>query len=157
PSDLIGRLLAERGDHWTQINLPAIDEGGNALWPEEWPIEALRHRRAEVGEWEFASLYMGMPRPRGSEVFKTPVFYENPEIAGRKIIIGVDPAASAKNRADYSAAVVLAVAGYGAEMRADVLEVVREHLEIPELCTKLLDLQKRWNAPLVVEDVGVGK
>jgi predicted phage terminase large subunit-like protein len=48
--DLIGRLLADEeqgGDKWRVVRMPAIDEDGNALWPERWPIERLMARRAK--------------------------------------------------------------------------------------------------------------
>jgi predicted phage terminase large subunit-like protein len=156
--DLQGRLLAERGDQWVHISIPAIDEDGNALWPGGgWDLEALRQKRAEIGEWEFAALYQGSPRPRGSQLFKDFVRYEAPILADRKIVIGVDPAATAKTRSDYSAAVVLAVGGYGADMRGDVLEVYRAQVEIPDLCVALEKLQAKHNGVLVIEDAGAAK
>jgi len=72
--DLIGRLkagMAEGGEQWTVIRLPAIAEeddpmgraAGDALWPEMWPIEALIEARKSVGGLGWASLYQQSPKP----------------------------------------------------------------------------------------------
>lgn len=155
--DLIGRLTQEEDGEWEVVNLPALDPDGVPLWPDHWGAEDLRHKKAEVGEYDWASLYQGQPRPRGGELFRDPARYETPELAGARIVIGVDPAATAESHADYSVATVLAFRGAGADMRADVLEVYRAQVEIPRLCEELLQLQKKYTAPLVVEAAGVGK
>jgi predicted phage terminase large subunit-like protein len=155
--DLIGRLARDQAALWEVLNLPALDEEGDALWPEQWSAEALAEKRAEIGEYDFASLYLGSPRVRGTNVFREPARCTAPEINGRRILIGVDVAATVNTRSDYSVAVVLAVTGSGAKMRADIIDVYRDQVEIPRLCIELERLQKKWNAPLVVESVGVGK
>ena len=46
--DLSGMLLAQQaagGDRWTVVELPAITEEGNALWPDAYPLEALERIR----------------------------------------------------------------------------------------------------------------
>ena len=166
--DLIGRLEREsakfaesggiEGEHWDTINLRAIDErSGEALWPERWPVDVLLRRRRTVGEYEWAALFQGRPRPRGAKLFREPARYEHPEIAGRRIIIGVDVAGTKSSRADWTVAAVLAVTGEADELCADVLEVLRLQEEIPRVCRELEALQKRWDAPLVIEGSGLGK
>jgi hypothetical protein len=42
--DLCGRLLAQQaagGDRWEVVELPAINDNGEALWPDAYPIDAL--------------------------------------------------------------------------------------------------------------------
>jgi predicted phage terminase large subunit-like protein len=168
--DLIGRCLRERekydatdgqdGEPWEHINLQAIDDiTEQALWPEQWPIEILNRRRAAVGEYDWASLFQGHPRPRGSKVFQDPQRYEGTaSTAGKRIIIGVDVAGTAKTTANWTVAVVFAIGGHGDDMTADVIEVERLQATIPEVCRKLHELQKRYGgAPLVVENAGIGK
>jgi predicted phage terminase large subunit-like protein len=156
-SDMIGRLMSEQPGVWEVLNLPALDDEGVALWPERWGAEDLADKRAEIGEYDFASLYLGSPRLRGTNVFREPARYQAPDITGRRILIGVDVAATVSTRSDYSVAVVMAVKGAGAKLEADILEVFRAQLEIPALCVELERLQRKWNAPLIVESVGVGK
>jgi predicted phage terminase large subunit-like protein len=168
PDDLIGRLQREsekfeetggaEGEHWDSINLQALDETtGEALWPERWPAEVLERRRRTIGEYEWAALFQGRPRPRGAKLFRDPVRYDEPSVAERRLVIGVDVAATKGSRADWTVAVVLAFTGEADELAADVLDVLRLQEEIPQVCRELEALQKKWNAPLVIEGSGVGK
>ena len=161
--DLIGKLSKLPG--WNVINIPAIAEDddllgrkqGEALWPEVYPLEELERIRAQIGEYEFASLYQGQPRPRGDKVFKE-VYYYDPtslDLTGCRIVIGVDPAASTKTTADYSVAVVLAVRGRGRDRECYVLNVLRKQMQVPDFVDQLAALQRgSFNAPCVVESAG---
>lgn len=166
--DLIGRLKketelwhetgGEEGERWEMLNLQAIDDvTGEALWPERWPVEVLEKRKRIVGPYDWASLFQGDPRPREGKLFRDPARYDEPSVDGRRIVIGVDVAATASTRANWSVATVMAFEGYDDDLEADVLEVLRMQEEIPEVCRRLEGLQERWAAPLVVEDAGVGK
>lgn len=162
--DLIGRLTAndDRGV-WEYINLPAFsgpEENPVPLWPGMWTLEEMQKRRREVGEYDWASLFQGQPRPRGGRRFQDPARYTHPGLSDPatgtwRILIGVDPAATAKTNADFSCAVVLAVQGKPGtvDFRADVLEVWRGQVEIPELVRRLEALSIKWGAPLAVEAV----
>ncbi len=155
--DLIGRLLRERDGAWEYINLPALDNGGRALWPGRWPASALNVRKEEVGPYDWASLFMGQPRPRGGRLFEAPAeWYEFPEVDRSSILIACDPAATAKNWADHSA-IIVAAAHLDIKTRLpriDILEVHRMQVEIPTLVEKLVQVQRRWNAPVAIEAVG---
>ena len=155
--DLIGRLAASKDEQWESIHFPAINEQGDALWPTRWPLAALEEKRRAIGEYDWAALFQGSPVPRGGQLFKEPARYESPRITGARIVIGVDPAASEKTHADHSVAVVIAVTGHGVNATADVLEVYRAQKEIPALCADLEQLQLKWDAPMAIEAVGVGK
>lgn len=174
--DLIGRLSDDPS--WTVINIPAIAEEddplgrevGEALWPERFPIEELEVIRLQIGEWSFAALYQGHPRPRGSSLFQEPTYYNIDEfkIDGCSVVIGADPAATASSKADYSAAVVIAVR---AEERVLQLEgwaeprkmrvpvgyvqyVYRKQTTVPLFVQGLRNLQAQWyNAKIGVEAV----
>jgi predicted phage terminase large subunit-like protein len=154
PNDLIGRIQGEQGDRWEVINFPAVDDDGNALWPEIWPVELLMHRRAEVGIFDWNALFLGRPVPKGAKLFREPVRYDKLDLTGRKVVIGCDTAITAKARADYTVATVLSTSGYGSEATGDVIDVIRGQWEIDEVCSRLEQLQKRHNAPLVIEDAG---
>ncbi len=160
--DLIGRVIHEFPD-WTGIHMPAIyEENGveRSLWPSRWSVAELKKKRRLVGEFDWASLYQGQPRPKGGRLFKAATRYNLPMIAESdtpyKIIIGADPAATEKTSADFSTAVVLAVSGEWntVDFRADVLEVYHKQVEIPEFVARLRDLAVKWGAPIAVEAVG---
>lgn len=70
--DLAGRLLeqmAAGGDQWDVLSLPAIDEAGEALWPEAYDAAALRQIRAAIGERDFAALYQQTPTVAEGAIF----------------------------------------------------------------------------------------
>ena len=107
PDDLISTLVEEGFDY---INLPALSDDGVPLWPERWPLEQLHRLREEVGEYTWASLYQGQPRPRGSRVFNDVHNYSALPVVFRTAA-GVDSAYSQNKTADYSAYVVMRRAG----------------------------------------------
>lgn len=165
--DLIGRIRQEFPD-WVGISYPAVDElygpdgqlvRRRALWPERWPLHELDKKRRLVGEYDWAALYQGQPRPKGGRMFGSATRYDLPMIASTekpyKIIIGADPAATEKTSSDYSCAVVLAVTGEfnTLDFRADILEVYRKQVQIPEFVARLRDLALKWGAPIAVESV----
>ena len=175
--DLIGRLI-DQG--WESLNLPAIAEAddpigrqpGEALWPERYPLKQcedptcshaghLETIRKTIGEFMFASLYQGRPRPRGHAVFGKPTYYDATtfDITGKQIIVYADPAATAKTSGDHSAIIALAVEGSDpATMRAWVLEVDRERRSVPKFMDDLRAFEKRWGSTgALVEAFGMAK
>lgn len=85
--DLIARLQSgEDGDSWLVVNEEAINETpddplgreiGEALWPERWPVQAMKAKRAAVGSLVFDALYQGHPRPEGGRLFQENWFANN--------------------------------------------------------------------------------
>lgn len=122
--DLIGRLLNESG--WEYIELPAVNPiTGAPLWPERWPLIELEAHRLN-NEYNWASQYIGKPRPKGGKVFSgEPARYDQPAITGRQIVLALDPAGTDNTWSDHSAACALAVEGFGHKQVADILEVER--------------------------------
>lgn len=142
PDDLIGRL-ATKG-RWQYENLPAIADDGQALWPSRWPLHMLEERRAEIGEYDWNSLYLGRPRVRGGTVFHDVRFYDAAP-SGMRIAIGVDLAYTAKTSSDYSVAVVVG------ELNGlfHVLHVVRRQCAAPTFAAELQGLQRTYpGAPM---------
>lgn len=140
PEDLIGHLLASNDPSdpdgmWEHINLPALNEDGESLWESKRPAEFLRRRRVDIGEYNWASLYMGQPRPRGANVFGDTHFFDAlPE--GYRVTIGVDFAYTAKTYADFSVAVVLARKGD----TCFVLDVVRAQVKPEDFAKHIQNL-----------------
>lgn len=116
--DLAGRLLKlgcevcrEAGERWAcgedcgawdSLYLPALDEQGRALWPEKYSAEALRSIRRQIGEYSWASLYQGHPRPRGAGVFQDATTYSVLPTEGLRWGAGLDLAYSSKTKLDAS-------------------------------------------------------
>ncbi|GAA3838652.1 phage terminase large subunit [Streptomyces coacervatus] len=106
--DLAGRVLADEGDRWTVIDLPALalseDDAlgrpiGTALWPERYDTDALAEIRRSVGERVWWSLYMQQPRPQDGGVWQwqwiTGSRLSADQFRGidlARIVVAVDPA-----------------------------------------------------------------
>lgn len=54
-------LLSQVHPKWTQINIPALNERGESVWPEQRPTEFLKKTREMMSEAEWSALYMGEP------------------------------------------------------------------------------------------------
>ena len=135
PDDLSGRLIEEG---WEYINLAAITDEGESLWPERWPLERLMEIK-EKSEYDWLSLYMGTPRARSGAVFEGVTYYQQlpPQMT---VAIGTDLAYSAKTHADWSVAVVLG------EYNGDwyVLDVIRKQVKADVFADDLIGLQKKY-------------
>lgn len=76
--DPAGRLLDRQAGRWRVLDLPGRAEPadplgraeGEALWPALRNDEWLTEKRIELGEYGFASLIQGRPRPREGGMFK---------------------------------------------------------------------------------------
>lgn len=167
PDDLIGRLvLADEAGEWKRIFLPAISETGHALWPSRWPLSELEKKRSgptAVGDYEWASLYMGSPRPRGGSVFRGVQFYEQAP-QQYEAAIGVDFAYTAKTYADWSVAVVLARVQQKRDNQQTgkseivpfyyVLDVRREQSEAPKFAAVLKQLRAAYPGAQMFSFIG---
>jgi predicted phage terminase large subunit-like protein len=145
--DLAGRL-AKQG--WERVNLQAVSPEGAPLWPERYTPAWLKEQREALGEYSWASLYMGEPRPRGGAVFRDVRLYDPQTTVVRshvwRVAIGVDLAYTARAKADYSTAVVLAADGQGV---CYVLDVIRAQVEAPAFAYQLAQLKQRYAAPIL--------
>jgi hypothetical protein len=55
--DVMGRLPGE----WTRLDMPAVSETGEALWPEKFPVSELMSIKAAIGDASFAALFQQAP------------------------------------------------------------------------------------------------
>jgi predicted phage terminase large subunit-like protein len=69
--DLTGYVLTDHvHEGWVHLNLPAINSAGEALWPEQYPIEQLERIRKTIGAREWNALYQQTPTPAEGIQFK---------------------------------------------------------------------------------------
>ena len=150
PDDMVGRLVDEKGFEY--VNLAALAEEddplgrapGEALWSDNplYTTAELEKIRAIIGEWSFAALYQGRPRPRGHNVFGRETYRAVPLSEYRRIIYG-DPAASEKTTADDGAMLALDCEGYGPDMRCHVADVQKGHWTVPQYARELRAFQEK--------------
>lgn len=72
--DLGARAVASEPGRWTVLKLPAINEAGEALWPERFPVAALNRTRdvmaTTVGSRSWDAIYQQHPTPKQGSTFK---------------------------------------------------------------------------------------
>jgi predicted phage terminase large subunit-like protein len=169
--DIIGRLILDgMGEDWQHISLPAVgDADGNPvderinpeaaipLWAEGGYDLVRLAKIRKRGEFDWWSLYQNKPRPPGGLFAGEPARFDLSKFSweGKRGLIICDPAATANTSSDYSAALVVAVEGFGDDTRMYVLDMLHGQWEIPVLCRRLLDFQGAYKGlPVAVEAVG---
>lgn len=130
--DLLGRILKQSkenpdADQWKVISFPAIAEDdnphkhsldkrkeGEALWPDQYPVNVLKRIKATVGTYDWNALFQQRPSPPGGHIIKREWFQitDKPP-ADLRWVRFYDPAVSEKEQADYTASVSGAVDAYG--------------------------------------------
>ena len=74
--DLSGWLQADhQHEGWVVLDLPAIDDEGNALWPEQYDIPVLEKIRQAIGPRDWSALYQQRPSPESGDYFKREWIY----------------------------------------------------------------------------------
>lgn len=71
--DLAGRLLdaqAKGGDQWEVIELQAINDAGEALWPASYGLPELERIKGTIGPRDWTALYQQRPAPDEGAFFK---------------------------------------------------------------------------------------
>jgi hypothetical protein len=103
-ADLAAYLLnGEDGHEWDRVILKSIDDTGNALYPEAFPLEMLRIRQ-ERDIYVFAAQHQQDPQPAGGAVFKKEWFVELDETPEMLVtFICADTAETDKDYNDASA------------------------------------------------------
>lgn len=67
--DLSGRLLNGK-DQWELLELPAINDAGEALWPEWYDVPALERIKENIGPREWSALFQQKPQPDEGTYFQ---------------------------------------------------------------------------------------
>lgn len=109
--DIVGRIFdqdyvdPEEAKNWTVLSLPAIDEKGEALWPERYPVPVLRSIERTIGPRDWSALYMQKPTPDDGQHFMRAMFepYSVGELPRNLSIYGAsDHAVGTKQQNDAS-------------------------------------------------------
>lgn len=103
--DLPGRLLEEQGSEWDILNLPALSDTHEALWPTRFPVDTLLNIKKTIGSREFEALYQQRPTAQEGNIIKRPwlKFYDtHPEIRSfDQVIQSWDLTFTGKSTSDY--------------------------------------------------------
>lgn len=115
-------LNGEDGNHWHHINIKALDDAGNARYPEVMPKEKLL-RMKQFKPYVFASQYQQNPIPAGGGLYKEedfPVLEQTPDILATFIT-----ADTAETEKEWNDKTVFSFWG--------LYQVHNQYVEIPDL------------------------
>jgi hypothetical protein len=144
--DLSGRLLAQQaagGDKWEVVELKALNDDGEALWHEWYPVERLERIRANSTPRFWSSLYQQNPTPDDGIYFKAEwlrPYTQAPARETMRIYGGSDYAVTADG-GDYTVHVVV---GLDPEGRMYVLDLWRKQASSDEWVEAFCDLVLKW-------------
>jgi predicted phage terminase large subunit-like protein len=146
--DLAGRLLTAQartgGDTWDVLELKAIDDDGNALWPEWYPVPELERIRSVIGPRDWSALYQQSPVPDGKAEFSRDwlCWYHNTlKGDGMNVYLIVDPAGEKKKTSDRTA---MWVVGLNSDGNYYLLDFVYDRLSLSERAREVMRLHRKW-------------
>lgn len=143
--DLAADLIAS--GEYAVSHFKAIDEEGQALWPEAWPMESLESVRREIGTAIFNCMYQGDPTSLGGDILKREWFREYSEIpAGLRVFQAWDLAISQKEHADYTVGVTI---GVDKAHNVYLVDVVRGRWSFQEQQDQIRAAAQQWQ-PVVI-------
>lgn len=138
--DLTGALISQMqagGDEWEIVELPAISDKGEALWPEAYPLEALNQIKRNTLPRFWSALYQQQPSPEEGEYFKREWFrwYSEPPKHMRRY--GASDYAVTADGGDYT---VHGVCGVDPEDNLYVLDIWRSQSESHKWVEAFIDM-----------------
>jgi hypothetical protein len=152
--DLTGQIVhqmetQEGVDKWEIVEFPAIKEDGEPLWPEFWPIEELLVKKASIDIRYWNAQYMQNPVSEEGALIKREwwkMWEEDDPPPCEFIIMSLDAAQEANNRADYNALTTWGVFFNEESNNYNIilLNSIKERLEYPELKRLVLEEYKEW-------------
>ena len=153
--DLQGRLLEQQaagGDSWEVVELPALDDQEeNALWPEAYPVEALKRIKQTTIPRYWSALYQQKPTPDEGDYFKSDWFEYYDEPPKNLRIYGASDYAVTHEGGDYT---VHVVCGVDQEDNVYVLDLYREQATSDVWVLEFLRLIKKWKPLTWAEEQG---
>lgn len=152
--DLSGWLLREHGhEDWDVLDLPAISDDGQALWEEQYPLEALERIRRAIGPRDWSALYQQRPTPDSGDYFKAdwikPV-HSLPDRKNMRIYGGSDYAVTADG-GDYTVHVVV---GLDPDGKMYLLDLWRGQASSDVWVEAFCDLVQKWKPVGWAEESG---
>ena len=170
--DLTGRLLDYQtknpdSDPWEVVELPAIlnedTEREKSLWPEQWPLESLKQKKAAMDPQYWNAQYMQNPVSNNAAIVSRSSWriWEGDDPPQCDYLIqSWDTAFEAKNSADYSACTTWGVFYNEEENNTPqviLLDAFKDRMAFPELKQVALKHYKEWEPDaFIVEKKAAG-
>ncbi len=162
--DLAGWLMDESGEGYIYIRLPALAEENDPLgrrereplWQSHFPFRFLKQKRRMMGEYDWWSMYQGLPRPPEGNLLKRHYFkivdHAPPNI---RWVRYWDLATSEDRKADFTATIK-----GGMDDRGNVFldKCWRDRMEWPDVRKEIITVCRTETGVLTgVESVGMQK
>lgn len=101
--DLVGKILTEHAhEGWEVLELPAINDKGEALWKEQYPIEILHNIQKTIGQRDWSALYQQKPTPDEGDYFKREWFRWYEQLPEHLAFYGASDYAVTSKGGDYT-------------------------------------------------------
>lgn len=142
--DLSGWLqLEHEHEDWTVLNLPAINEAGEALWPDQYPLEELERIKRALPARDWYALYQQQPSPETGDYFRREWIVPVDVIPPRETlsIYGGSDYAVTADGGDYT---VHAVVGVAPDGRMYLLDLWRERASSDVWVDAFCALVRKW-------------
>ena len=172
--DLTGRLIdyqikndIPEEDRWEVVELPAIlyenTDREKSLWPEQWPLESLKGKKANMDPQYWNAQYMQNPVSNNAAIVSRNswrIWPGDEPPPCEYVIQSWDTAFEAKNSADYSACTTWGV-WYNEEEKNQpqviLLDAFKDRMQFPELKAVALKHYKEWEPDaFIVEKKAAG-
>ena len=154
--DLAGWLQEDHAhEGWTILNLPAISDEGEALWPAQYPVEALEQIKRALPPRDWSALYQQRPSPETGDYFKREWIIPIPQAMippreSMSIYMGSDYAVTADG-GDYT---VHCVVGVGSDGRLYLLDMWRAQASSDVWVDAFCALVRKWKPIGAAEETG---
>lgn len=152
--DLSGWLIEEHAhEGWTVLNLPAISDEGEALWPEQYDIESLERIKRALPSRDWSALYQQRPAPDSGDFFKREWIHTVDQLPPRNtmMIYGGSDYAVTSNGGDFTVHVVIGVDPDG---RMYLLDLWRGQASSDVWVDAFCDLVLKWGPVGWAEETG---
>lgn len=153
-NDLSGWLLAEhKHEGWVTLDLPAINDNGEALWPEQYPLEDLERIRRALPPRDWSALYQQRPAPDTGDYFKREWIVPVDVIPPRSemAIYGGSDYAVTADGGDFT---VHAVVGVASDGRLYLLDLWRQQAASDVWVDAFCALVRKWKPIGWAEETG---
>ena len=159
-ADLTARLLRQqavdpKADQWEVVNLPAILDSGESLWPEYWKVEELEKIKASISASKWNAQYMQQPTSDASSIIKREWWnvWEKEDVPRLQYVMQSYDTAFLKSRtADFSAIQTWGVFYPKEDSPPNVilLDAKKGRWEFPDLKRVALEEYRYWEPEIVL-------
>ncbi len=152
--DLTGQIVNhmvknEDAEDWEIVDFPAIMPSGKPLWPEFWSLEELLAKKASLDVRYWNAQYLQQPTSEEGALIKREwwqIWEKDDPPMCEFVIMSLDAAQEANNRADYNALTTWGVFFNEETNNYNIilLNSIKKRMEFPDLKKLVLEEYKEW-------------